>query len=259
MKFWSVLLLVCWFALPGRGQEANFRQAERFLSSNVEQLLKSTRIVPNTIQGSSSFWYKYETGDGTRYYFVDPKRGVKREMFDREQVAGVISRLTHEPVDYKNLALRSLRFTDDERCVTFPVDTFQVKYDMRARTVEVKGQKQAAAEAKAAEAKRKKKDAPAAKTEKPKRSRTVGNYSPDGAYCAYVRGHDLYLFRESDQKSVRLTEDNIALYERPIRVYEHNELKVEDGRIFIIPVEDAIRIRTGERGDIALYNAELEE
>jgi len=32
-----------------------------------------------------------------------------------------------------------------------------------------------------------------------------------------------------------------------------------DGRIFIIPVEDSIRIRTGERGDIALYNAEQEK
>ena len=30
------------------------------------------------------------------------------------------------------------------------------------------------------------------------------------------------------------------------------------GRIFVIPIEDAIRIRTGERGDIALYNAEQE-
>lgn len=32
--------------------------------------------------------------------------------------------------------------------------------------------------------------------------------------------------------------------------------EIGDGRIFIIPIEDAIRIRTGERGDIALYNAE---
>ena len=32
-----------------------------------------------------------------------------------------------------------------------------------------------------------------------------------------------------------------------------------DGRIFIIPVEDSIRIRTGERGDMALYNAEQEK
>lgn len=35
--------------------------------------------------------------------------------------------------------------------------------------------------------------------------------------------------------------------------------EIGDGRIFIIPVEDTIRIRTGERGDIALYNAELEK
>lgn len=35
--------------------------------------------------------------------------------------------------------------------------------------------------------------------------------------------------------------------------------EIGDGRIFIIPVEDSIRIRTGERGDIALYNAENEK
>ena len=35
--------------------------------------------------------------------------------------------------------------------------------------------------------------------------------------------------------------------------------EIGDGRIFVIPVEDSVRIRTGERGDIALYNAEQEE
>ena len=35
--------------------------------------------------------------------------------------------------------------------------------------------------------------------------------------------------------------------------------EIGDGRIFVIPVEDAIRIRTGESGDIALYNAEKEK
>ena len=34
--------------------------------------------------------------------------------------------------------------------------------------------------------------------------------------------------------------------------------EIGDGRIFVIPIEDAIRIRTAERGDIALYNAEQE-
>lgn len=35
--------------------------------------------------------------------------------------------------------------------------------------------------------------------------------------------------------------------------------EIGDGRIFVINVEDAIRIRTGEKGDIALYNAENEK
>ncbi len=34
--------------------------------------------------------------------------------------------------------------------------------------------------------------------------------------------------------------------------------EIGDGRIFVINIEDAIRIRTNERGDIALYNAETE-
>ena len=35
--------------------------------------------------------------------------------------------------------------------------------------------------------------------------------------------------------------------------------EIGDGRIFVIPVEDTVRIRTGECGDIALYNAEQEK
>ncbi|MDR1879342.1 MAG: P-II family nitrogen regulator [Tannerellaceae bacterium] len=34
--------------------------------------------------------------------------------------------------------------------------------------------------------------------------------------------------------------------------------EIGDGRIFVVPILDAVRIRTGERGDIALYNAENE-
>ena len=35
--------------------------------------------------------------------------------------------------------------------------------------------------------------------------------------------------------------------------------EIGDGRIFVIPVEDTVRIRTGERGDIALYKKKKEE
>lgn len=35
--------------------------------------------------------------------------------------------------------------------------------------------------------------------------------------------------------------------------------EIGDGRIFVVPIDDAIRIRTGEHGDVALYNAEQEK
>ena len=35
--------------------------------------------------------------------------------------------------------------------------------------------------------------------------------------------------------------------------------EIGDGRIFVIPVNDFIRLRTRERGDISLYNAEQEK
>jgi signal peptidase I len=34
-------------------------------------------------------------------------------------------------------------------------------------------------------------------------------------------------------ESIKLNMDNIAVYERPIKVYEGNDLKVKDGKIFI--------------------------
>ncbi|MGN0281383.1 MAG: signal peptidase I [Prevotella sp.] len=34
-------------------------------------------------------------------------------------------------------------------------------------------------------------------------------------------------------KSIDLTLDNLAIYDRPIRVYEHNDLQIRDGKIFI--------------------------
>ena len=61
---------------------------------------------------------------------------------------------------------------------------------------------------------------------------------PDGlyplnAYTGWTRDDYGPVWIPARGKSVRLTPENIAVYERPIRVYEHNDLSVVDGRIFI--------------------------
>ena len=96
-------ILLCLFSLSGVGQKANYKQAERFL--NLESLVGSTSVLPNVLKGTDKFWYKYETKDGIRYYFVDPKAGLNRELFDRKELAGEISRVTHKPVNYKDIKL----------------------------------------------------------------------------------------------------------------------------------------------------------
>ena len=68
-----------------------------------------------------------------------------------------------------------------------------------------------------------------------------------------------------DTSSIERILVSIAVREKNVDKTIHAILKaahtgeIGDGRIFVIPVEDAIRIRTGERGDIALYNAEQEK
>ena len=49
--------------------------------------------------------------------------------------------------------------------------------------------------------------------------------------------------------------------EKTVAAIQHAAHTGEDGhgRIFLIPIAAAIRIRTAERGDIALYNAEQEK
>jgi nitrogen regulatory protein P-II 1 len=58
--------------------------------------------------------------------------------------------------------------------------------------------------------------------------------------------------------SIVVRDKNVERTVRAITMAAHTG-EIGDGRIFVIPIEDAIRIRTGERGDIALYNAENEK
>ena len=56
--------------------------------------------------------------------------------------------------------------------------------------------------------------------------------------------------------SVVVREKNV---EKTVQAILKSAYTGEIGGIFVIPIEDAVRIRTGERGDIALYNAEKEK
>jgi signal peptidase I len=61
----------------------------------------------------------------------------------------------------------------------------------------------------------------------------MGKTYPVTANTGWTRDNYGPIWIPAKGKSIRLTLDNIAVYERPIRVYEDNQLEVKDGKIFI--------------------------
>ena len=61
----------------------------------------------------------------------------------------------------------------------------------------------------------------------------VGDTYPLNGNTGWTRDNYGPVWIPQNGKSIDLTMDNIAIYERPIKVYEGNDLKVENGRIFI--------------------------
>ena len=61
----------------------------------------------------------------------------------------------------------------------------------------------------------------------------VGDLYPLNAVTGWTRDNYGPVWIPQKGKSIRLTMDNIAVYERPIRIYEGNDLKVKNGHIYI--------------------------
>ena len=61
----------------------------------------------------------------------------------------------------------------------------------------------------------------------------TGDLYPLNGHYGWTRDNYGPIWIPQKGKSVKLTMDNIAIYERPIRVYEENDLQVRDGKIFI--------------------------
>ena len=61
----------------------------------------------------------------------------------------------------------------------------------------------------------------------------VGEVYPRNAWTGWTRDNYGPVWIPKKGESIKLTMDNIAVYERPIKVYEGNDLEVTNGQIFI--------------------------
>ena len=120
----AILIAVPLGAQEAAEAPANYRLAARFAPYRIDDLIYSTSVDPQWIEGSESFWYEWEISDGAFYYIVDPVAGTKRPIFDNDRIAAELTRITRDPWDGQHLPIRAIKFVD-ANTLQFEVESSQ--------------------------------------------------------------------------------------------------------------------------------------
>ncbi len=161
--------------------KANFKAAEKFKSSNIRKMLKSTRVNPQWFKDSDKFWYSYTTTSGKMFYVVDPAKKTKQLMFDNKDFTAQLTELTAQPWNHNDLDLKGLELEDDNRTLTFMVDSIDYHFDLQTKRIS-KGDS----------------------TEKKDERLDWASYSPDSTYIAFAKNHNLYVMKTNDPDSTEI-------------------------------------------------------
>jgi dipeptidyl aminopeptidase/acylaminoacyl peptidase len=182
MRLFLLLFLIN-FSL--NAQKANFKAAEKFSQKNLNKMLKTTRVTPKWFHESDKFWYSYTTTDGKHFYVVDPIRKSRVKMFDNLDFASKLSELTRNPVNHNDLDLDDLELEEDNKTLTFSLDSIEYKYNILSKSL-IKGD-----------------------SVNEEDDNEWARYSPDSTYMVFAKNYNLFLMEVGDEDSleIQLTED----------------------------------------------------
>ena len=103
---------------------ANYDLAARFAPYRISEMVHSTSVDPQWIEGTDRFWYEWENADGKFFYIVDPGAGSRTLLFDNDRIAAELTRITRDPWDGQHLPIRNIRFISDN-ILHFEVESSQ--------------------------------------------------------------------------------------------------------------------------------------
>ena len=189
-------------------QKANYFLAARFAPKKLDKMIFSLSIDPHWLKLSNKFWYTYETSEGKQWNIVDPVKGEKKAMFNRDKLAAELTKIIKDPFDGQHLPIDSLKFIKDENWIQFEVkSTIEINKDAVV-----------------------KKDAKTEKIKKtfyfeynliteqlnelvgfkkPKRKPSWANISPDEKIVVFGRNYNLfYMDKENFNKAILNDEDS---------------------------------------------------
>ncbi len=227
MKKLSLLLLLVLFATALQAQNDEVRQrnryalAERFTAGKLNNMLFSTTVDPHWFKSGEKFWYSYKTGEGTRWYVVDPDKRQRKPLFDHAKLAAQLTEIIKDPFIAEQLPIRNLDVGDDGRTFTFEVVSSQdAKPKALSREDSLAGRKSKKAEGKEIfyfSYDYEKGELTHLK-DKEKETKQLGwaSVSPDGKTVVYAKDMNLYRMSREDYEKLKKDEKDSTVVETQI-------------------------------------------
>lgn len=114
----TLFLFLC---INAQSQTANYAAAAKLSPSRLDKMVFSTSVDPHWLKKSNRFWYTYQTSEGKNWYIVDPAKNEKKQLFDKDRLAALLTGIIKDPFDGQHLNLDSLQFIGDENTIRFQV------------------------------------------------------------------------------------------------------------------------------------------
>ena len=192
------LLLLSSLAAAGQ-QRANYKEAERFLPSNMGSVVPDREVRPRYVPGTDCFWYSFKTTTDTSYYFVNPRKRRREFLFDIDKLADRIADLTQKPFDTKRMSVTPVFEEGKPDEFTFMANGQQFRYDRRTGECALLPRQKPG-------------NLPQKRLND--RQALMYSYSTDREYVAFSKGHNVWVRRadEPDSLACPLTTDGMERF-----------------------------------------------
>ena len=130
MKKALTLIVIIIISLESFSQNANFEMAERFSTEKLVEMTGDITVRGEWLKKTDQFWYSYKNQTGRKFILVDAIKRSKSPLFDTEEMAMELSRLTNKPYNALDLPLKNLKFTDDNKFLKFELDSIHFEFDI---------------------------------------------------------------------------------------------------------------------------------
>jgi dipeptidyl aminopeptidase/acylaminoacyl peptidase len=252
--FWNALAFLLMFSSVNIHAQttpitnANYRKAEQFSPTKIKRMVFSTKVHPNWLKTGDKFWYSYKTSEGTNHYIVDLNRKSKKLLFDNDQMAAMLTKITKDPYDGQHLPKIKPKFKKNDTVFQFDVTSsqYEEKKKEEEKVVEKENKKDSDKE-KGKKKEEKKKEKPKKKVfhleynlltgklyeiadwKEKKKDPDWANISPNGEYVVFARDYNLFWMDKANYEKAKENEKDSTIVEHQLTSDGEKDYEFGDG------------------------------